>query len=76
MYSNNTLQLNILVNYVLLFIEQEKVHNIEAAIQLVVASLTNEYRKLFYISYSRHDEDRRIPHNHRKVPTVYCDPRF
>ena len=76
MYSANTSQVNLLVKKVLSVIKHKKYLYIKVAIQTEVAFITNKDRKDFYASYNRHDEEQQISHNHRKVPTVYCAPKF
>ena len=76
MYSDYTLQVNPFIKNLLSVIEQEKGHNIEAAIQLEVSFITNKDKKGLYKSYDRQYEYQKIAHNNRKVPTVYCAPRL
>ena len=76
MYNANTLQMILLFNNYLYIIKHEKDLDIEVTIQSEAAFLTNEYRKYFYTSYNRHNEEQRMTHNNRKVPTVYCAPKF
>ena len=76
MYSTKTLQVKLLVENVPSVIKQEKDIDIEFAIQSEVAFLTNKDRKELYSSYDRYDEEQKITHNHRKVTTVYCAPKF
>ena len=76
MYSANTLQVNFLIKNVISFIKQEEYIDIEVTTQSEVAFTINEYRKEFYASYDKHDKEKRIFHNHSKVPTVYCASKF
>ena len=76
MYSANTLQVNFLIKNVISFIKQEEYIDIEVTTQSEVAFTINEYRKEFYASYDKHDKEKRISHNHSKVPTVYCASKF
>ena len=76
MYSENNLEVKLLLKNICLVIKQEKYFDIEVAIQSEVVFLTNKYRKELYASYGRHNKEKRIYHNHRKVFKVYCAPKF
>ena len=76
MYSTNTLQVKILIKNILSFIDQDNGPAIEFSIQSEVSFLTNEDVKGFYKAYDRYDKYQRISHNHIKLLTVYCAPRF
>ena len=75
-YSANTLQVMLLFNNLLSMMKHKKYLDIEVIIQLEVAFLTNEDRKDLYASYNIYNEEQQISHNHRKVLTVYCAPKF
>ena len=76
MYSENNLEVKLLLKHICLVIKQEKYFYIEVVIQSEVVFLTNKNRKELYASYGRHNKEKRIYQNHRKVFTVYCAPKF
>ena len=76
MYSTPNLQISDLVNNVLEVINDEKGIGIKISTQLETYFYTENKRKAFYKSYNREDEQEKIKSNHRKIPTVYCTPKY
>ena len=76
MYSAHTLQVHHLIKNLVTDIERENEKTIKTAIQSKVAFKNEEYRKSFYKSCNENDEYQRIYHNHRKVTTIYCAPKY
>ena len=76
MYSAHMLQVYHFIKNVVTSTERENWDIIETAIQYAVAFQNEEDRRAFYKTYNGNDESQRIAHNHRKVPTFYCAPKY
>ena len=76
MCSANNIQMVNLITNTLEVIEKENVYNLEIDVQSEAAFQTEIERKLFYKNHKRHDEEECSSLNHRKVPTIYCAPKY
>ena len=76
MYSAHTLKVHHLIEYVVTSIERENTNTIKSAIQSEVDFKNEEDRRSFYKTYNGNNESQRISHNHRKLPTIYCAPKY
>ena len=76
MYSAHMLQVYHLIKNLVIAIERENGDTIKTAIQSELAFHNGEDRGSLYKTYKRNNESQRIAHNHRKVPTIYCAPKY
>ena len=76
MYSAHTLQVHHLIGNVVTAIEREKGDTIKTDIQSKSAFHNEEDKRAFYKTYKGNDKSQRISHNHRKLPTIYCAPKY
>ena len=70
------LQVQDLIKDVINVIEQENGQKIGTYIYPKAAPQSETERKLLYKNINKYDEDELSSHNHRKVTTIYCYPRF
>ena len=75
-YSAHTLQVHHLIENLVTAIERENGEKIKTVIQSEVSFQNEEDRRALYKTYNGNDECQRISHNHRKVPTIYCAPKY
>ena len=73
--SNNILASDLIYN-VLAVAEKENKRKIEVAVKQEAAFQTDSERKLFYITYNKNNESERTSLNNRKVPNIYCPPKY
>ena len=76
MYSAHMLQVHQIIKNLVRSIERDNGGTIETAINSKVAFQNEDYRRAFYKTYKRDYETQRISHNHRKVPNIYCAPKY
>ena len=77
MYIAHMLQVHHLIENVVTAIERENWDTKKkTAIHSEVAFHNEEDRRAFYNIYNRNDEYQRIAHNHRKLTTICCAPKY
>ena len=76
LYSGHMLQVHHLIEDVVTDLEKENGDTIKKFIQSEVAFYNEGDRRAFYKTYNLNDESHRISHNQRKLPTIYCAPKY
>ena len=76
MYSTHTLQVHHLIKNIVPSIERDNREKIKTANQSEVDYHNKEDRKSFYKRYDGYEKPQIISHKHRKVPTIYCAPKY
>ena len=75
-YSVHIPQVHDLAENLVTDIERENGETIETAFHSEVYFQNEEDRRSFFKTYNVNDEYQRISHNHRKLTTIYCAPKY